>query len=169
VIDAAGKDGRGAAAGPGAGSRRRGGPAVWFRGKALCCYPMPGKRRMIRVPTVLLDAAPDETAEQAFNALRDLLRVAGVERHIRHVNPITHGWDRWRYMRSPDEWLLVISVVGSLDSLKDGLNKAIEVWQKMRADRNVQFSDERVPIDLKTADIELRIRVRPGSKPRYAR
>jgi hypothetical protein len=79
---------------------------------------------MIRVPTVLLDAAPDETAEQAFNGLRDLLRAAGVERHIRQVNPVTQGWNRWRYMRSPDEWLLIISVVGSLDSLKNGLKSA---------------------------------------------
>ena len=121
---------------------------------------------MIKVPTVLLDAAPDETAEQAFSDLRDLLRVAGVERHIRHVNPVPLGWDRWRYMRGPDEWLLIIGVVGRLDSLKNGLSKAIEVWQKMRADRNVQFSDERILSALKTADIELRIRVGPGWKPK---
>ena len=116
--------------------------------------PTIGPKR--KIVTMHLDAAPNETAEQAFNDLRDLLRVEGIEGRVRRVNPFNH-----------DQWLLIIGVVGSLGSLINGISKALEVWQKMRADRNMQSSDDPLQIDLKArlpAGTKLTITVGPGSK-----
>jgi hypothetical protein len=116
--------------------------------------PTIGPKR--KAVTLHLDAAPDETGEQAFNDLRDLLKAEGVEGHVRRANPVTH-----------DQWILIIGVAGSVGSLTNGISKAIEVWQKMRADRNVQSSDDPIQIDLKArlpADTDLRITVGPRPK-----